>query len=277
MEFSDAAAYFDQDEVFDAYTGESLFFAHTTPHDDHTSAGSTSRRRTLIAAVDTVAPARRAIRWYDTYWVVGDNNTDAFQGTETRRSFGLKKSSGLVNLITPGQACLAQAGAISFHAHLEYYRDMTDAMTSSEYDVMWNVFCPSGEPVTKGAFLTWGALLLRVRETYTTVDDFLVAEADQFDTDARQSAVFTQTSGLDFDTQSSASSTVAVIQTDVSKFYLFRAEAEAGMKPGDRTVFVAKSAITPAVGNTFTMLGVNWRVVIVAGEGDSWALRARLA
>lgn len=276
MEFSSIASFFDQDEVFDAYTGQLLFLAHASAHDDHTSSGATSRRRTLTAAVAASAPARRAVRWYGTYWVVGNSNTDGFQGAEVRRNFGLKKSTGLVRALTPGQACLAAAG-VALHAHKEYYRDMTDAATSADMDVMWNVFCPLGEPVLKGVFLEQGGALMRVRNVYQSVDEYLVAEADQFDADARQAAVFSGPAALEFDTAAAPSTTtVNVIQTDSQKFYVFANEAEAGSKPGDRTIFVAKSSLTPVVGQTLRMLGVDWRVVTVVSESDAWALRARV-
>lgn len=275
MEFANIATFFNRDEVFDAYTGQLLFVAHATAHDDHTSSGATSRRRTLTAAVGTVAPARRAIRWYDTYWVVGGNNTDGFLGEEVRRNYGLKKSTGLMHALTPGQACLAGTGTL-FHAHKEYYRDMTDAVTSADMDVMWNVFCALGESAQKGAFLEQDGVLLRVRNAYQSSDEYLVAEADQFDADARQTAVFYNVAALEFDTPVAAGGTsVAVIQTDVPKFYVFRNEAEAGTKPGDRTVFVAKSSLTPVAGQTLLMLGTTWRILAVVSESDAWVLRIR--
>lgn len=276
MDIADAAAYFNRDEVFDAYTDVLLFMAHTSPHDDHTSSGATSRRRTMTAEVDTAAPGRRAIRWYGTYWIVGGDNTDSFLGSEVRRNFGLKKSTGLVHVVTPGQAASGQTGAVSFHTHKEYYRDMTDALTSADMDVMYNVFCPLGEPVYKGSFLLDGDLILRVRGTYESTDEFRVAEADQLDVDARQVAIFTGPAALEFTAGASPNTvTVDVIQTDVSKAYRFRNEAESGSKPGDRIVFVAKSALTPVVGGHLRMLDANWRIITLDTEADAWILRAR--
>lgn len=276
MEFSDAAEYFNDDQIFDAYTDALLFMAHTTPHDDHTSSGATSRRRTLIAGVSAFAPARRAIRWYTTYWLMGDSNTDGFLGSEVRRNFGLKKSTGLMQAVTPGAATLATAG-VDFHAHKEYYRDMTDQLTSSDMDVMWNIFCPLGEAVLKGTFLIQGSTVFRVRNAYQAEDGFLVAESDQFDTGARQSAVFSGLAPLEFTAGAPPSTTtVNVIQTDVPKYYVFHNEAEASTKPGDRTVFVAKSAVTPVVGGHLQMLGVSWRIITIASEIDAYALRVRL-
>ena len=277
MEFTDAASYFDQDEVFDAYTDEFLFLAHTKAHDDHTSSGATARRRTMTTEVQHLAPSRRVIRWYDTYWLMGNSNTDGFLGSEARRSHGLKKSTGVVQLATPGQACLGQSGT-EFHAHKEFYRDMTDAATSSDIDVLWNVFCPSSEAVVKGSFIVHGTDLLRVRNTYLTIDEYLVAEADQFDADARQSAVFTGPAALEFTAATTpATITANVVQTNSAKFYEFRLEAEADKKPGDLTVFVAKSSLTPVVGGHLRLLGTNWRITMMVPEADSWALRVRVA
>lgn len=279
MEFIDGAAFFNDDEVFDAYTGELLFMAHALAHDDHTSSGATSRRRTLVAAPDAVAPLRHAIRWYDTFWIVGGDNTDGFQGEQTRRSFGLKKSTGLMTAITLGQACLALPGVgVTLHAHKEYYRDMTDAQTSADYDVMYNVHFAPGEPVVKGTILAQDGKYLLVRNLYDSADEFAVAEADAFDADARQAVVFHTVSSLDFDTTSAGADVATfALQTDSSKFYLFRNLAEGFNQQGDRTVFVARSAVTPKVGDTFTMQGLRWRVLISTPYADAWCLRARLA
>lgn len=279
MEFTDAAEFFNDDEVFDAYTDEFLFMAHTTPHDDHTSSGSTSRRRTMITAVSVAPPARRAIRWYDTCWIVGGNNTDAFQGGEVRRSFGMKKSTGLATALTLAQACLGVPGTgVPFHAHREYYRDMTDAQTSSDYDVMYNVHFSPSEPVVKGSILEQGGRYMFVRNLYESADEFAVAEADTFDADARQLVTFLGSPGLDFGTAGATGSTTTyALQTDSSKVFVFRAMAEGTNQAGDRTVFVARSAVTPKVGDRFTMQGFTWRVVICAPVGDAWAIRGRLA
>lgn len=277
MDLSGIASYFDEDEVRDAYSDALLFLGHTTAHDDHTSSGATARRRTLSAAPEAVAPTRRVVSLYGEFWLVGNSNVDSFQGAPVRRSFGLKKSTGVVDLLTAGEACQGAAGT-SFHAHKEYYRDIPDQQSSSDWDTMWNVFCPLAEPVTKGVFLREaGGRLMRVRNVYPSVDEFLVAEADQLDTDALQTVTFTREGELDLVTDSvpSASISASVIQMDVQKHYVFRTQAEAGTKPGDRAVFVAKAALTPQPGDTFSMQGADWRVVTLDDEGDAWAVLSR--
>jgi hypothetical protein len=278
MDFADAARYFFDDPVYDSYSGAYLYSSHTSPHDDHTSSGSTARRRTMTTIVNTTPPARYVVQVLGADWIVGNSNLDGFQGIPVRRSYGLKKSTGLLRLLTPAAACLNSSGT-AFHAHKEYYKDLTNTLTDAEIDVQWNIFCPRNESVAKGSFFFDGASFFRVRSVYFSVDEYIVAETDQLDADASQAAVFTTTGALDILTDTTATSSVAttVVQTDVPKYFKFRTVAEADRKPGDRTVFVAKSVVTPAVGTTLTMLGATWRVLAVVSEGDAWALHCRLA
>ncbi len=276
MDLKDAARYYDKDPVYDGYSGALLFYGHTKPHDDHASSGATSRRRTLVTVPASTAPARGVVTLYGERWLMGSNNPDTYMGNAIRRSFDLKKTTGLLKLLTPGQACLGSSGT-DFYAHKEYFKDMQDSLSESEYDTMWNIFCPLSESVVTGSFFKEGSTLLHVRNVYTTVELLAVAEVDELDADAAQSAVFTSNAQINLVTDLPISSAVTtpVIQTDVPKFYRFRTEVEADRKPGDRTVFVAKSAIAPKVGANFTMLGQTWRALAVVSENDSWALHAR--
>jgi hypothetical protein len=276
MDLADVAASFDEDEVRDAYSDALLFYGHTTPHDDHTSSGATVRRRTLSAAPDAEPPARRVAKIYGEYWLVGNSNDDSFQGETIRRSFGLKKATGTFDLLGPGEACLAAEG-LTFYAQKDYYRDTTNPQSTADWDPMWNVICPFTEAFLHGQFLREGSTLYRIRNTYPTVDEFRILEADQLREDALQTVTFTQAGTLDLvtDTLTSSTATTTAIQTDTSKFYQFRVQPEYRLEPGDRAVFVAKSAVTPRQGATFTMQGATWRAALVIDELDAWAILAR--
>ena len=278
MDFRDAARYFDHDEVRDGYTNALLFLGHTSAHDDHTSSGATSRRRTLTTTPNTVMPARGVVKALGDIWLVGSTNPDTFDGFDVRRNYDLKKTTGTLALLTPAQACLSAAGT-AFHAHMEYFRDLNNVASDAEFDVMWNIFCPLAEPVAKGTFLRSGTTLLRVRNEYATAELLRIAETDQFDADALQAVRFTESGVIDLSTDLPVVVDVltAGVQTDVPKYYEFRTEAEAGTKAGDRAVFIAKSAYTPKVGARFTMLGKPWRVVSVVDEADAWVMQSRLA
>lgn len=276
MDFLDVASFFDDDPVYDAYSGALLFYCHTTPHDDQTSSGATARRRTMTTIDNTQAPPRAAVRVHDDFWLVSDSNPDGFRGDNIRRSYSLKKSTGLMTALTGAEAAHGAAG-VELHAQKEYFRDMQNQRTESDWDVMWNIFCARGEPVSKGRFLRQDGVIFRVRNAYDSVDGYRIAEVDQLDDDALQSATFA-TGVLDLvtDQVTDASVVAPVIQTDPQKYYQFRTQAESMLQPGDLTVFVAKADLAPRVGGMFRMLDADWQIKSKVSEGDTWALLARL-
>lgn len=277
MRLKNISKHFNNDRILDGYTGAFLFKAHTSAHDDHTSSGATARRRTMRTVVGTVAPARRVVQLYDDFWLVGNANLDSYDGAGVRRSYGLKKSTGLMALLSPAEACSAAAG-LDMHAQKEFYRDTVNPTTESETDVMWNIFCPFNEAVAKGSFLRQAGRLFRVRSVYPTVDEYLVAEADELDPGAPQTAVFIANGPRDLVTDQVpvVSVSVPVIQFDDAKFYRFSDEAEADRKPGDLTVFMPAAALAVKVGARLTMFGKSWLVRTAQPELDALALRIRI-
>lgn len=279
MKLRDVSRFWQKTPVTDGYTGASLFSAHTTPHDDHTSSGATARRRTMTVDIDKTAPARRVVDILGEKWIVGNSNLDAYSGTVVKKNFGLKKATDLAAFVTPAEAALAAAGT-EFYIQREFYRDAANPLSESDLDAEWNVFCPFNETLQVGAFFRYGGRFARVRSFYTTVDEYLIAEADQLDTDARQAATFTTTGAINVITDLPTSSSIAtnVLQFDDAKFYRFRNEPESSRKPGDKIVLAAQSVVTaPAVGMTLTLLGQTWRVVQFQDELDAWAMRVRRA
>lgn len=278
MKLKDVSRRFDRDSIYDGYSNAFLYLGHTSAHDDHTSSGATARRRTLRTVPGTAAPSRRVVKIYNDYWLVGNSNDDSFNGQVIRKSYGLKKSTGLMARLTPAEACASAAGT-AFHAQREYYRDLADSLTESELDTMFNIFCPFAEPVIKGSFLRQDGRLYRVRNLYSTVDEYLVCEADQLDADALQSAHFTSNGDVNLvtDARPAVNVTTPVIQFDNMKFYRFRDKAEADLQAGDRVVFQVASALATKLGARFTMLGQEWQVVSVQAEVDALALHVRLA
>lgn len=278
MNFRDAARFFDKDAVYDGYTSALLFYGHTTPHDDKSSSGATSRRRTLVTIPTTTAPARGVVLLFAERWLMGGSNPDPYEGANIRRSYDLKKATGLLSLYTPGAACLSTPST-TFYAHKMYYRDMTNPRTETDVDVMWNIFCPLSELVVKGSFLEDASGLMRVRNVYDTIEGYKVAETDQLDAGARQAITFIQNATRNLVTEAVTSVTTAtnVIQMDMQKFYRFSTAADGEILVGDRVAFIAKSVITPKVGGTFTMLAKTWRIAKVMDEINAWAMQVRLA
>lgn len=277
MRLRDAARYFDRDNVYDAYTNAFLFKSQMLSPAEHVS-GDTFKRHTLTTKDGISAPARNAIRISDYVWIVGNNNVDTFNNQVIRRNFTLKKSTGLIKLCTPAQACIG-VGGVEMHAYREFYKEVTNTPTEADYTSYWDVYFPQNENIQQGSFFLENGRVFRVRLVYTTAEGFIVGESDQYDTDALQTAVFITTGKADLitDKPSSASISAPVVQTDIYKFYRFATEAEDKQKPGDRSVFVPKSSVTPAIGGKLTMLSKTWQIVAINSEQDAWVLHVRLA
>jgi hypothetical protein len=273
-----AAVYFNRESIFDGYVGNLIFRGQIRNFNDASSTGATLRRRALSVAPGTILPVRRCLQVSGLRWLAGIGLTDTFQGQAVRETYNLRVGSSLLEVLTPAQACSPLASINSSYGYEEFFKDLQDSSSSSAYETFWNIFFAPIEPVSAGAFLRSGTRLLRVRQTYINAEQLRVAESDELDADWSQTAVFTNLGAYDPVTDTYATTTVSVqaVQMDIFKFYRWRIEAEAGRKPGDKTVFVPASA-APTAGSTFTMAAAAWRVLAVQPELDALAIHARPA
>lgn len=281
MRMRDVARFFDRNPAYDGYTGDFLFNCSYSNFDDVQGDGSTNRRRTLAVDPSLTAPARGVVLLGAQRWLMGDPTDDAFEGDITRHTFNVKRVTDLLAVLTPAQACLYADGAgLPCYVSKLYFRQTVNMPSDTELDSFWNVFFNRSETVAKGGFLRdESGVFFRVRTAYRTPEGFNIVQCDELDADAWQPGVVFQTGGYDpiADKMAAGSVTTNVLQFEPFKFYRFEQQAESQLKPGDRTVFVAASALTPKVGTQFSMLGRNWQVVLVKQELDAHALLARLA
>jgi hypothetical protein len=277
MEFAAVASYFNNDPVYDAYTGAYLFHCHSKAATDQTSAGATIRRRSMTTTVDVTAPARGVITLLGEPWLVGNSSIDSFQGVSIRRIWDIKRGTSPMHMLTPAEAC-ADAGGTLLYAQKELYKDSGNPKAYSDWDPLWGVSVTPNEAANvRGKFLREGSTLYRVRGVYAEVNGLCMLEADEFDADARQSATFTTgVLNLVTDKFNEISTTLPVVQADSLKFYRYRAQVEADNQPGDRVVFVASASIAPQPNSELTMMGARWRVLTSIVEQDARVLRVRL-
>jgi hypothetical protein len=278
MEFGAVTSYFSNDPVHDAYTGEFLFYCHSRAATDQTSAGATIRRRSMTTEVDATVPARGVITLLGDPWLVCNSTVDSFRGTLVRRTWDIKRGTSAMYRLSPAQACADVAGTLVY-TQKELYRDAGNQKSYSDWDSQWGISIVAADGADmRGQFLREGSTLYRVRGLYAEVNGLIVLEADEFASDARQSATFI-TAGLPdlvTDRQTTASVTLPVVQADSMKFYKYRAQAESDSQPGDRVVFVAAASIAPQPGSELTMLDARWRVLTSVIESDARVLRVRL-
>jgi len=271
-----SAQRFSKTPIYDGYSNSLLFYARLASHDDHSSSGATSRRRTMTTDPATTAPPRAVVKALDDYWLVGTNNLDHYKGEPIRRSYDLKKVTDLANLLSPSQACLSQTG-MQAYIRREWYRDQFDAMTSSEYNTMWNVFIAGSEAPAKGKFLRAAGKLLRIRNTYLAQELLWIAECDELDDGPRTASLFGKLIDPVTDKESDTSTLIHAIRMDLGKFYRYEVQSDSDYRPGDTVFLVPQAEVTPKVGQSVVWLGAEYRIRTAALELDCWALNTRLA
>lgn len=274
----DVAKHFDDTPVIDAYTSAPLFNAQFATFLEASLDGNTSQRRTMSLAPSLTIPTRRVIYAQGEFHLVGYGTVDTFFGETIRQAFWLKRATGLFKILTPAQAALNTGGTTAY-GHMDYLKDIVNNVSDSEYDPFWDIFFAPVEGVAKGTFLEYAGELYRVRSTHKGIEDLTDAASDQIDSGARVSVTFVLTGAYDpvLDTMGAGSTTTTGILLDRYQFYELRTEADALMKAGDKTLVVASSAVTPVVGKSLTIAGVNWRIEQVTPEQDAYALHIRRA
>lgn len=276
MELHDVALAFDNDPLYDAYTNEYLFDGQLSSYDDSTSDGATIRRRILSFGPQYELPARRVLTIYGEQWLAGAYVDDGFQGEPIRRQATLKRADRLYSILTPSQACAAAVGTPAYGQRV-YFKDMSNALTDSEYDAFWNVFFSPTEAVVKGTFLRDDlGVLYRVRNAYLPTEGLRVCQSDELDSNARLSVVFDSGSYNPVtETRVAGTTTVNGIWVEMPKFFRFRHRSEQLTQAGDISVFIP-TTYTPKVGDQFTMDSLKWQVLTFQAELDAWALHSRL-
>ena len=272
MELYKASRFFDDIQVYDAYTRYPLFKAQIAAFVDNAPDGSISRRRVISVGPTVAFPQRRAVKWLSEIWLIGDTTQDGLQGMSLRKNAGAKKATDLFSVLTPGQAALGSAGTPTY-GQKEYLKDITNVTSDSEYDAFWEI--SFSEAVSRGAYFVSGTTTYRARGLHQLLEGYWVAAADQLDT----SSVSVAFAGSTFDpiTETSSGSTVNTpgLLVDGYKLFEYNHASTAHMKAGDQTLVVAKSAITPVVGATVSSSGVTWKILTVQSDSDAWNVHVR--
>jgi hypothetical protein len=269
MRLVDASRYFDDVVVRDAYTNVFLFKAQVAAYIDSQVDGTISRRRTISLDPSITLPTRRALKYGNEVWIVGDGIKDYLQGTALRTSVAAKRCDEKFMIRTPGDACLTLNG-VEAYGQKDYLKSTVNSPTDSEYDSQYEVSFSSSETVNKGYILRSYGKYYNVRGTHELLEGFKVAEVDEIEA-AEVAVTFTELGTYDPITDSYGG--VPVVTTgllmDMYKLYAYKTESDPTNKPGDKTLLVAASAVTPKVGASVSASG-SWRVAQVIPHLDAY-------
>lgn len=274
-EFIDVASHFDDVPVRDGYTSAYVFDAQFNTFDESSTDGSIVKKRTMSTRPGLVVPARRVIEFVSERWIVGDGNTDAFQGVAIRAAYWLKKVTDLATVQTPGQAAAGSSGT-AMYVHRAYLKDTVNGASDSEYDPFWNFFLSATETVDKGYFFRAGGKLYRVRATpHLELNGLTLAASDELDPGAEVSvSIAGQTYNPVTDTYSGSVVVVTGLLFDMYKFYKLETDMDPKMHSGDMTLLVQNS-VAVGVGASLTISGQRWQVISKTSDHDAWNLHVR--
>lgn len=273
MDLQDAAVFFDTTSVYDAYTGAFLWKCQYSSFNDANVVGSTSTRRILSIGPGLSLPARRAVRILESVWLVGDGNTDAWDEDDIRQSFNMKKAMTSTRYGPPGLAAQGLLTQVSY-TQREFFREQIDLLNSTNSSTIWNSYCAPAESVVSGTILYDGSLYLRVYMVHLPLEGLLVSECQEL------SGLVTATfEGSTYNplTDTLTGSPVAVPALWVPSTRLYR-EADATSPkpgPGDITLLVPSSQVTPKVGGKVTLPAGKFRIVACLAELDAWLVQVR--
>lgn len=277
MELYDAATYFDDIEAFDAYSHQLLFLCQFSNFDDRSADGTTSKRRVLSVAPETLIPSRRVLTLLDENWIVGDGNSDAIYNTKIRRAYSMKKANYLAEILTPGMAVNQVPGNFAY-AQAVYFKDTFDQLQTSDYDAFYNIFFSVTEPVKQTNIIRLDDRFYRVRGTYKPLEGYVTAQSDELSEDAIQTVMFNSGSTYDpvSDTYIATPTSTRCLRIDFTKAIENLQHSSPVEKRGDEKAYFSKTDLPSLkVGETFQMQGEEWRVVSAVTSGDAWLAHIR--
>ena len=281
MKLAAAAVYFDRDSVYDGYTGTLLFKAQFASYDGSQPDGSFSRRRTVSVGPDILHPPRSVVTVHGERWIVGNFIRDGFFDKPIRKTASAKAVTDLFTLVSPGNAALGLPGSVSAYGQERYLKDTVNTPTTSDYSPQYEISFGPTEVVPDEYFLRSPTDLYHVRTVYTALEGFQVATADLIGATnyGENKFVTVNTDGvIDPITELPAAGvTTTGILMYAYKLYYHATEADPRNSQGDKTLIVAKSALTPVNGSTLTIDAEPYRIFGVTSYHDSWNLRVRRA
>ena len=281
MKLAKAAVFFDRDSVYDAYTGLLLFKGQFASYDGSQPDGSFSRRRTVSVGPDVLHPPRSVVTVHGERWIVGTFIRDGFFDKPIRKTASAKAVTDLFTFVSPGNAALGLPGSVSAYGQERYLKDTVNTPTTSDYSPQYEISFGPTEVVPDEYFLRSPTDLYHVRTVYAALEGFQVATADLIGATnyGENKFVTVETAGvIDPITELPAAGvTTTGILMYAYKLYYHATEADPRNNQGDKTLIVAKSALTPVNGSTLTIDSEPYRIFGITDYHDSWNLRVRRA
>lgn len=278
MDLSMISTFFDNDPLYDAYTGLYLYDGQFATYDGSQLDGSFVRRRTVSLGADLELPPRRVVTLYGEQWVLSDPIKDGFCGDVVRQTMSARKCHHLYGIMTAGQLAEDLPPVREAYGFARWTKNTADAATS-ELEPYYEFSFALSEVGIAGKFFTAGGNIWHARMATEVSEGFMFAEADCLTTDGDPTIriEIERPGAKDPVTLQAGPSTFhkAVI---IERYQFFRKldQAQQNNYHGDKTLVVAKAPELEGQGSVL-IAGKAWEVIGRQDLGDGWALHIRRA
>lgn len=276
MDLAVASSFFDNDPLYDGYTGTYLYDGQFATYDGSQLDGSFIRRRTVSLSPELVLPARRVVSLFGEKWVLSDPIVDGFQGTPVRQTMSARKCHDLYTVATATEL-LKGTSARQVYGFSRWTKGTADFATSDLQPYFEFSFSTS-EAGMFGKFIVGTRGIWHARMATESSEGFLIIEADQI-FDAAEGADPSVTVTIPGELDPIELTELAGVDCPgllVERYSFFRKldEAQPNNQAGDKTLVISKADMPEPPLNVTIASGV-WSVIGKQELEDAWALHVR--
>lgn len=284
MDLGMLSSFFDNDPLYDAYTGDYLYNGQFATYDGSQLDGSFIRRRTVSLAPGLQPPPGRVVTLYGEQWVLSDPIVDGFCGEPVRQTMSARKCHAKYKILTAGQLAQGSPPGREAYAFSRWTKNTADASTT-ERKPYYEFSFSRTEATVEGLFIQDGEKVWHARMSTEVSEGFTFAEADEL-TPAFQDKAKVQAGRLQSDPvtlQEVVIKTYSAAMFERYQFFKKTDQAQPKNYFGDKTLVISKAdeANLPDLSEmSFEVerqdgTKSRWMGVAVQDLGDGWAVHIR--
>lgn len=279
MDLSAAAAFFDNQPVYDAYTGDLLFMGQPDLYDASERDSPTGWRRSISAAAVTI-PARGCMILGSQKFIAGRIVEDFFDGEVLRQHLIAHPADGLMSL-GAASTFLSAGTPTSLYAALSWIKDRKEESTTSTAYAVYDFYCHESESLVVGQILQNAVgEYFRVEGVSIRSGGLRTGLAYSLGASALRSVSYTVL-GTEYDPESDSSTAEApiLINAFVESFYTnyhYLTNAADKFERADVVFTILASDVDdPQPGDTVTDATTVYNVISAQAAGSAWLVHGR--
>lgn len=276
MSFADVAGFFNNDPLYDGYTGDYLYDGQFATYNESQLGAAFNRRRTLELSPTYALPPRRVVESYGERWVLAEPIFDGFMGEVVRQTMSARKVEGLFSVLTAAELVLGSQPARTFYAYMRWTKGTVSPETTAEEP--YHEFSISlTEDFIGKKFLKLGNRVWSPRLEAIVAEGFKMIEADEIVTEGSTDHAVTVASLGEADPvtlNQTVSATYPGLLVKRYNFFQKSDEASQDIYVGDRTLVIAKSSEPDPKGALLVNADL-WNILARQDLDDGWALHVR--